>query len=202
MDIPVRTVYNIFLNGKEVDFMDFEPKSFPLRDGRTAVLRAPRREDAAEMNRYLRICSGETDFLLRTPEECVESEAQEAAYLEKVLADPNTLMIVCEVDGEIAGICRISFNSRLKIRHRANVGLGLYRKFWGLGIGTRLFAEMESAARVRGAEQLELEFIEGNDRGRALYEKCGFRIVSEHPNAIHQPDGRRCCEYLMIKELT
>lgn len=182
--------------------MDFEPKSFLLRDGRTAVLRAPRREDAAEMNRYLRICSGETDFLLRTPEECVESEAQEAAYLEKVLADPDTLMIVCEVCGEIAGSCCIGFGVRRKTSHRGRIGIGLYRKFWGLGIGTRLFAEMESAARVRGAEQLELEFIEGNDRGRALYEKCGFRIVSEHPNAIHQPDGRRCCEYLMIKELT
>ncbi len=179
--------------------MDFEVKRFPLHDGRTAVFRAPRREDAAEMNRYLRTCSGETDFLLRTPEECVESEAQEAAYLEKVLADPNTLMIVCEVCGEIAGNCCLSFNSRLKIRHRANIGIGLYRKFRGLGIGTRLFAEMETAARAHGAEQLEPEFIEGNDRGRALYEKCGFRIVSEHPNTIHQPDGRRCSEFLMIK---
>ena len=130
--------------------MDFEPKSFLLRDGRTAALRAPRREDAAEMNRYLRICSGETDFLLRTPEECVESEEQEAAYLEKVLADPDTLMIVCEVCGEIAGSCYIGFGVRRKTSHRGRIGIGLYRKFWGLGIGTRLFAEMESAARVRG----------------------------------------------------
>ena len=181
--------------------MDFAPKTVRLRDGRSALLRAPRREDAAEMNRYLRTCSGETDFLLRSPEECVGSEEQEAAYLEKVLADPNVLMILCEVCGEIAGNCCITFNTRYKIRHRANIGIGLYRKFWGLGIGTQLFAEMEAAARARGAEQMELEFIEGNDRGRALYEKCGFRIVSEHPNAIHQPDGRRCSEFLMIKEL-
>ena len=49
--------------------------------------------------------------------------------------------------------------------------------------------------------QLELEFIEGNSRARALYEKFGFRIAGVHPDAIRLKDGTMLAEYLMIKSL-
>ena len=32
---------------------------------------------------------------------------------------------------------------------------------------------------------MELEFIEGNDRAKCLYEKLGYRVTGELPNAIH-----------------
>lgn len=61
--------------------------------------------------------------------------------------------------------------------------------------------EAEKIAREWGKTQLELEFVEGNSRARALYEKCGFRIAGIHPDAFLMPDGSFCNEYLMIKKL-
>ena len=50
-------------------------------------------------------------------------------------------------------------------------------------------AQIARIARERGIRQVELEYIEGNDRGRALYEKLGFVQVAEHPDAVRLKDG-------------
>ena len=47
----------------------------------------------------------------------------------------------------------------------------------------------------------ELEFIKGNDRARHLYEKFGFRVVSEKPNAFKLKDGTYRNEFYMQKYL-
>lgn len=49
--------------------------------------------------------------------------------------------------------------------------------------------------------QIELEFVEENNRARALYEKMGFKILGLTPNAIRLKDGTFLCEYKMIKEI-
>jgi ribosomal protein S18 acetylase RimI-like enzyme len=49
--------------------------------------------------------------------------------------------------------------------------------------------------------QIELEFVEGNSRARALYEKMGFRITGMKPNAIQLKDGTLLNEYSMIREI-
>ena len=43
--------------------------------------------------------------------------------------------------------------------------------------------------------------IEGNDRARHLYEKFGFRVVSEKPNAFKLKDGTYRNEFYMQKYL-
>lgn len=53
-------------------------------------------------------------------------------------------------------------------------------------------------SRVAGAVRLALDFIEGNDRARRLYEKCGFTVTGELPDAIRLRDGRRLSLYTMI----
>lgn len=49
--------------------------------------------------------------------------------------------------------------------------------------------------------QMELEYVEGNSRARALYEKMGFRITGVRPNAIRLKDGTLLNEYTMIREI-
>ncbi len=44
----------------------------------------------------------------------------------------------------------------------------------GRGIAARLFAEVETLARERGACKLTLEVLSGNRAARSLYEKLGF----------------------------
>ena len=179
--------------------MLFETKALPLRDGRTCVLRAPREEDAEELLRYLRDTATETPYLLRTSEEAAGMTLTvETAYIAGMRESPYHMMLVAEVDGRIAGTCSIGFNGKAKMRHRASIGIALRRAYWGLGIGTAMFREMIALGRARdGVRVLQLEFIEGNARARALYEKMGFRVVAVIPNAIQMDDGTLKNEYVM-----
>jgi len=175
---------------------------FILKDGRTAIIRSPRHEDAQAMIDYLRLSSGETDFLLRCPEECdcftLEGEKE---FFDSAIASPDRAMLVCTVDGKLAGNCMLTRYPFIKSRHRADVAIALLREFWGLGIGTKMFEELFRIAREIGVQQLELDFVEGNSRARALYEKTGFRIVGVKPDSVWLRDGTLLNEYSMIKKL-
>lgn len=178
--------------------MLFQAKTITLKDGRTAILRAPKPEDAAPMVQYLKDTAAETEFIMRYPEEVTMTAEREAAFFEHLAYSPFDMMIVCEVDGCLAGNCQINFGNKIKTRHRASVAIGLTKAFWNLGIGTAMFREMIAAARARdGVRHIDLEFIEGNSRARALYEKMGFRIISVKPDAICLKDGTLRDEYLM-----
>ena len=177
--------------------------AFTLKDGRQALLRCPKEEDIEGTLDYLRTTAAETEFILRTPEECAKYTYEgEKAFFENKNASPNELMLMCVVEGQVAGNCEISFRTGLKTRHRAGIGIALKREYWNLGIGTRMFEAMIDVARKReGVLQLELEFVEGNARARHLYEKMGFRITGYRPDAIRLSDGRLVNEYEMTLKL-
>lgn len=182
--------------------MLFDARQFTLKDGRTAVLRVPDpQRDAAPLAQYLKDVAGESPFVLAYPEERNFTAEKEEAFLRAVLDSPNDLMLVCEVNGRIAGNCHLRFFGMKKIAHRGDVAVALYKEFWGQGIGTAMFEQMIAAAKERGILQLELEYIDGNDRGKALYEKMGFRHTGTHPNAIRQADGTLADLCMMVKEL-
>ncbi|MGN0506927.1 MAG: GNAT family N-acetyltransferase, partial [Lachnospiraceae bacterium] len=176
---------------------------FNLKDGRKAVLRSPKDEDIEGMLEYLYVSAGETEFILRYPEECSKYTPEgEKALFDRVNASDNEAMLVCVVDGKVAGNCQIMMKKGLKTKHRASVAIALVSEFWNQGIGTRMFQEMIHIAESnKDILQMELEFVEGNVRARHLYEKMGFRITGVHPNAIRLKDGTLLNEYTMIKEI-
>lgn len=181
--------------------MIYEGKTLLLKDGREAVLRSPKTDDAAQMLEYLHTTATETEFVIRYPEECDDSEEQESAFLQKVIDSPLNMMIACEIEGKIAGNCQLMLHGRLKTKHRAGVAIALTREYWGLGIGTAMFEEMIRVAKAHDIHQLELEVIEGNERAMGLYRKMGFEVVAEKPDAIRLKDGTLLKEFLMIKKL-
>ena len=179
--------------------MYFAPYAITLKDGRRAILRSPDPEkDAAELVQYLHDTAADTPFVLRTPEEVTMTVEGEERFLEAVVDSDYDCMILCEVDGRIAGNCHLSFKGKQKVRHRCSVAIALRKEFWRQGIGTAMFEKMIAIAEKReGVTVMELEFVEGNARARGLYEKMGFRIVGMHPDAIRQPDGTLLALYLM-----
>lgn len=182
--------------------MLIEPKKIQLKDGRVALLRNPNPDaDAVALIDHLKQIVSETQFLLRYPEECNWTEAQEKNILSENNADDRRLMLVCEVDGEIAGMCGMSLYPQIKFRHRANLDIGLQKKFWNLGIGTAMLEALIETARERGVLQLELDYIDGNARGRALYEKMGFTEVARHPDAVRFKDGSMRSLVFMMNKL-
>ena len=184
--------------------MIFQPKEITLKNGKTAILKTPEISDAAGMLAYIKQACGETEFLLRTPEEWESVTVEkEEKWVKSQRESKNTLAITCFIDGKIAGNCEISFRSGVKVAHRAVIAIAILEKYWSIGIGSAFFREMLSAAEAReGIEIVELDFIEGNSRARALYEKFGFRITGMIPNAIRQKDGSYRNEYQMQLKLS
>ena len=176
---------------------------FKLRDGREALLRSPKGEDVESTLEYLVVSAGETDFILRYPEECGKYTPEgEKKLFEQKNESSNEAMIMCVVDGKVVGNCEISFFKGMKTKHRASIGIALISEFWNQGIGTKMFEEMIRLAENReDVLQIELEFVEGNARARHLYEKMGFRITGVRPNAIRLKDGTLLNEYTMIREI-
>ena len=183
--------------------MVIDDVKFILKDGREAVLRSPREEDVESTLEYLCTSAGETEFILRYPEECSKYTPEgEKKLFEQKNASPNEAMLMCVVDGRVIGNCEIAFYTGMKTKHRATVAIALISEFWNQGIGTKMFEEMIRLAEEREeVMQMELEFVEGNSRARHLYEKMGFRIAGVHPNAIRLKDGRLLNNYLMIREM-
>ena len=181
--------------------MIFAEKKVRLKDGREAVLRSPLPSDAEQLVKYMKQSTGETEFLLRYPEECLETTEEEAVFIERAASSDDRLMVVCFVEEKIAGNCMISFNSLIKTRHRAEMAIGILREYWSLGIGSAMFTELIRVAKERGILQLELDYIEGNDRAKGLYEKMGFREVGVKPDAIRLKAGKMLNEISMVKKL-
>lgn len=181
--------------------MDFPCKTIRLKDGRQALLRGAQPGDAAALADFMKVTAGQTEFLLRYPEECTMDAAGEAVFIDDVLHSPNQVMPCCFVEGRLAGNAMLTMNSRIKTRHRGSLAVGLLEEFWGLGIGTALFEALIAMARERGLTQLELDYIEGNERGRRLYEKLGFAEVAQIPDAYRLKDGSLRKSILMVKKL-
>lgn len=181
--------------------MKYESKEIKLKNGQEAYFRAPTAEDAAEVLDFMKTVTAETDFLMNYPEEYVITAEEEAKILGGVETSETRLMILCEIDGRLVGNCMLSFGDRIKTAHRATVAIAVLKDYWGLGIGTALFREMIRISKEKGILQMELEFAEGNERARALYEKMGFAVVAEKPNALRLKDGRMLKEYFMVKDV-
>ena len=181
--------------------MIYKEKEILLRDGYRCLFRAPEENDAEEMLSYLKTCAEETNFLLRYPEEVTETIAEESAFLKSVADSRYNIMIAAIINGEIAGICQLSINKRMKTSHRGTVAIGLKKKYWGIGIGTAMFQELISIAKSNGVSQLELEVIEGNTRAIALYKKMGFFNYGERKKSIKLKDESFLSEFLMMKYL-
>lgn len=181
--------------------MEIPAKEVVLKNGKRAVLRSPKPEDAKALVDFVSQAAVQTPFLYMTPEDGFPTVETEAQWITNTCQSPTSAMIICEADGCLAGNCSISYSPRYKIRHRGHVAIAILREYWGNHIGTLLFEEMFSIARAWNLSQLELTFVEGNDRARGLYEKMGFRIFGEIPNAVRQSDGRLCREFQMLRTL-
>lgn len=181
--------------------MIFEDKQIILKDGRSAVLKSPCKEDAEIFLSFIKKSCGETEYLARYPEEWNITIEQEEAWVNRLRSSTNTLGIGCYVGGDVVGNCEISFRGGKKTSHRASIAIAILKEFWNLGIGSAMVAELIEEAKKWGTEIVELEFIEGNERAKNLYQKYGFREVSERPNAYKLKDGTYRKEIYMQRYL-
>lgn len=183
--------------------MKIEDKIIKLKDGRDAIIRSPKEDDAKAVLDFITKACEETIFLSRYGKEWADVTVEkEQDFLDNMNKSETDAMLICEVDGKPIGNCNISWNKGIKTGHRARIGIAILREYWNQGIGTAFFLEMIKIAEEDGGIiQLELDFLEGNGKAQALYEKMGFRITGVKPDACRLEDGTLLNEYSMIRKI-
>ena len=156
-----------------------------LKTGIAVQLRNGTSADGNAVFEVFNATHAETDYLLSYPDECTFDATQESRFLAGKAESGNEIEIVAEVNGEIAGTAGIdAIGSQYKLRHRAEFGIGIARKFWGQGIGRALTEACIECARSAGYTQLELSVVAENERAVALYERLGFVEYGRNPRGF------------------
>lgn len=144
-------------------------KKVKLKSGEMCILRNSNCEDAKEILQHMILTSGETENMLRYPDEIKRTEAEESEYLSELE----------------------------KCRHRADFGISIQKKYWGCGIGSCIMSAIIETARQAGYEQIELDVVADNQRAINLYKKYGFKIFGTNEKAFRCRNGQYQTLHLM-----
>ena len=181
--------------------MIFEGKEVTVKNGIKALIKTPSVDDAEELLQVHNQILRETEFVLSAPEDPELSIEEEKAFIEKNINGAGYFLCVY-IDGKIAGMSDLNFNRHFRARHKGSIGISILKEYWNLGIGSALFEIMlDLSKKKEGIEILTLEYIAGNDRGRGLYQKFGFKPYGVCPKALKLKDGSYADEVMMIKYL-
>ena len=171
-------------------------------DGREIILRNARPDEAQMLIDYLKIVTGETRFLMCGPDEVQYTIEQEEKFIEEHNEAADKLLLLAFVDGEYAGNC--SFQGKTGGRreaHRAGLGIALFQKFTGRGLGRLMLKRLLEEARAKGYEQAELTVVDGNTRAYRLYESVGFKECGRIPRANKFGEGDYADDIVMVMAL-
>ena len=128
--------------------------------------------------------------------------SEEITFINSHNESKEAMLILAFVDGKYAGNCSFEgkFGSR-RVKHRAGIGIALYQKYTGFGLGRLMLNCLLKEIETAGYEQAELTVVEGNDRAYRLYQSLGFNECGRIPHANKYDDGTYGGEILMVKNL-
>lgn len=170
--------------------MYFE-KEVILPCGEKLYIRNARETDAEALLSVFKETHAESDFLLTYPEENCFTVMDETEFLRGKRVSPNEIELLGFIDGELAGSAGIEqIGGREKIRHRADFGISILKKFWGKGIGRALLLASVECAKKAGYEQVELQMVSENMRAKKLYESVGFTEFGRNPKGFKTRNGK------------
>jgi acetyltransferase len=116
-------------------------------------------------------------------------ETDLAALHRAALAEPGRLVLIGEVDGEIAGMAHLAPSTAANAPHRAEVQrVAVAAAARGTGVGRDLLEALEELALERGLTLLWLTTHEGSD-ACAFYEAVGYTKLGVMPDYSERPGG-------------
>ena len=170
-------------------------------DGHDLLLRNAREEDAEMLIDYLKTTCGETRFLVKEPEEITLTIEEEHNFINRQNESETDLLLLGFLDGEHVGNCSLMGMNLSRYRHRVSMGIALYQKYTGMGIGRVMIEKLFAVAKEKKIEQIELEVVADNEQAIHLYKKMGFEICGRFPKNMKYRDGTYCDAYWMMKQL-
>lgn len=111
-------------------------------------------------------------------------KAFSSEQIEAELSDPNSIFLIAEIDGAVAGYARLIHGSTehgiTATRPIELNRLYSHEKFLGKGVGQRLMDACFERSKIEGCDVMWLGVWEYNPRAQRFYEKNGFLEVGKH----------------------
>lgn len=126
----------------------------------------------------------ETQFMLFEPGERTSTVADLAAHLEAVTCSGNSVVMVADSGGELAGYVELSGGTFRRNRSTTHLAIGVRATAGGQGLGTALLAEARRWAADHKLHRIELTVMAHNHRAIGLYERAGFQHEGRRLEAL------------------
>ena len=112
------------------------------------------------------------------------AEAHSEAAVRTELADPLRLYRLAEVDGHLAGYCKLGLVCGFPEHARGSRTIELKQLYTdpertGEGIGAALMDWAMAEARGRGADEMQLSVWSGNEGAQRFYVRYGFEKLAD-----------------------
>lgn len=177
--------------------MLIESKKIELRNGQSITLKSPEPSDADRLIQHLRVVFGESYMNMNHPSNHWDNFpiADEEKILTDFVASCSKFMVSAFYEDRIVGNLGFFGSVGEFLKHNARLGMGIEKKFCGIGLGSVLLQHALNHAQKLKFHRLELTVRAFNEAGIKLYEKIGFERVGILKDAAFI-DGRYCDEYM------
>jgi RimJ/RimL family protein N-acetyltransferase len=165
-------------------------KKYLTKDGREFTIRKPTTDKAEEIINYSKTLFASTDQVLTIVEEYTITVENEIKWIENLNDNPNSLLLIAEMDNRVIGLLFFIPNTKRKILHTGEFGVSVHPAYQGQKIGQFLIETLLEWSRKNvQIEKVFLQVFATNTNAIKLYKTLGFIEEGRHIKAIKQMDG-------------
>jgi RimJ/RimL family protein N-acetyltransferase len=148
-----------------------------LKNGQELIIRKAREYDAKQLVDMFNQMGGESENLTYGLDEYYLNEIQEKLFVKAMKDRSNSIFLVALIEEQLVGYITLSTIQKGRLTHRGELGVGVLKEYWGLGIATKLVQHLlDWAEAFTTVSKIELQVRQDNTRAIELYKKLGFFI--------------------------
>ncbi|HXY87873.1 MAG TPA: GNAT family N-acetyltransferase [Candidatus Acidoferrales bacterium] len=174
------------------------PRIITLGDGRVIELKIAAKEDYSD-GRYEFLYSwlGKVDKYLSQKFKPEDIENNKQSWLNNL--NNCRITVVGLNEGRIVASATLLINKEgSRVAHTASFGIAVHPDFQNKGLGTILIKSLESIAKKRGVEKMEVNYYDGNPAG-VLYRSLHYCYEGRRLKKAKLDDATYVDEVLMYK---
>lgn len=170
---------------------------YDLKNGKKLEIRKIHDDDAYEVVDVWTRMGGETENLTFGLEDFYFTPEQQKNFIKNISYRENCLYICGLIDGRIVSVLSFMTSSNKRLMHRGDLGIGVLKDSWGIGVGNALMDYFfRWAASTGTVKKVDLEVRDDNTAAIALYKKWGYKIEGKIERGMCI-NGRFCDLYHM-----
>lgn len=169
--------------------MKFIQQQILLKKEIKVLIRQAEITDARGLLHLIKEYLDDSEYIPINADEFNKTELDMLEWIKKLISSDNSIMLVAECNGKLIGNLDVTGHHRKALMHTAILGMGILKKWRGIGLGKELLNKaLEWARNNDSLEILTLDVYAENQAGIALYRKLGFNETGTTPNFIKDND--------------